>query len=148
MELVHGLFSNTYCSLNSYHSHHYHYFRYFQQSLFQLQSPSQRSLKLILVFWLFLFRTLIGIMAFPFIEKAFKIKEVFFFLLVNNIDIYCREILASTLFLSIIAARTALVVWISFVGLVDRRLLFSTKYVSRGGVSRLIFPGVLILLLC
>lgn len=88
------------------------------------------------------------IMVFLFIEEVFDIKKIIFFFFGNNIDTYYRKVLTLTLFLFTIMPENFLVVLIFFVGLVDRRLFFSTRYVNRGGVNRFIFLGVFILLFC
>ena len=88
-------------------------------------------------------------MAFPSAEETFDVREVLFFLLGKGVDTCSRGILASTLSSSTTAPRTSLVVLVLFVGLalVGGRLLLPTRYVSRGGISGFILPGVLILLL-
>ena len=99
-------------------------------------------------FLAFFLRTLPGIMAFSFTEEAFDIREVFFYFFGNDVNICYRKILVLTLFLSTMAPKTFVVVLIFFIGLVDGRLLFSTKYISKGGVNRLIFFKVFIFFFC
>lgn len=83
--------------------------------------------------------------------EAFNMRDVLFFFLVNNIDTYCREIVAVTMFLSLTAPKTALIVLDLFVdlALMGKRLmgLLSTKYISKENVNRLILSRVFILFL-
>lgn len=105
-------------------------------------------MRLTLVFWVFFLRTLAGIMAFLFAKKEFDVRKILFFLSRDNINICCKYVLVLTLFLFIMVPRISLVVIVFFVGLMSRRLLFPTRYISERSVSRLIFSGVLILNFC
>lgn len=105
-------------------------------------------MRLTLVFWVFFLRTLAGIMAFLFAKKEFDVRKILFFLFRDNINICCKYVLVLTLFLFIMVPRISLVVIVFFVGLMSRRLLFPTRYISERSVSRLIFSGVLILNFC
>lgn len=71
-------------------------------------------------------------------------EKILFFFFGNNIDICCRKILASTLFFFIMAPKTSLIVLIFFITLVNRKLLFPTKYISKKDISGLIFFRVFI----
>lgn len=104
-------------------------------------------LRLLLVFWLFLIRTFANVIDFLFAEKALNVGNVIFFFFDNDIETYYREVLAMTLFLLIITLKTFLVVLVFFMVLVGRKLLFPTRYVSKGGVNRFIVPKVLIFIL-
>lgn len=96
-------------------------------------------------FWLFFFKIFASIMAFFFAKKAFNIGEILFFLFSNDIDTYYKKILATTLFLSTMAPKTSLIVLIFFISLMNRKLLFSTKYISKKNVNKLIFLKVFFL---
>lgn len=100
-------------------------------------------------------------MAFLLIRKTFDIKKGGFFLIMilipvikkgfffnNDINTCYKKVLVTTLSLFIIAPLTFLVVLVLFINLVDRKLLLLTKYVNRRGVSKLIFPQILILFFC
>lgn len=79
----------------------------------------------------FFLRIFAEIIAFFFAKKVFNMGKIFFFCFGNNVDICYKKILALTLFLSIIAPKTSLVVLIFFVRLMDRKLLFLTRYISK-----------------
>lgn len=91
--------------------------------------------------------TLAGVMAFPSAEEAFDVEEVLFFLFGNDVDTYCRGVLASTLSSSTMAPKTSLVVLVLFICLFGGRLLLPTRCISSKSISRLILPRVFILLL-
>ena len=91
-------------------------------------------------------------MSFPMAVIALNLGHVPPFLLSNDIDTRGRGVGVITLSLSSAAPETLLVVlvflWISGGSLLSRRWLFSTRYVSRGGVGGLILStGVSLLLL-
>lgn len=88
------------------------------------------------------------VIAFLFAEKVFNMVEIFFFFFNNDINTYYKEILASTLFLPTIVLKTSLVVLVFFINLIDKKLLFSIRYINKGNVSRLYFLKVFILLFC
>lgn len=95
--------------------------------------------RLTLVFWLLvlLLRKLIRIIAFFFIIKVFNIRNIFFFLLENDVNICWRKLLASSLFLSTMVSKTSLVNLVFF--LLDRRWLLFTGYVSQRVSANLFF---------
>ena len=103
---------------------------------------------LLLVFWLLVFflRTHVDTMAFPSAMEVFDMKDVFFFLLGNNIDTCHREVLASSPFSSTMVPKTSLMVLVFF--LVGGGCLLPTRYVSRENVNGLILPRVLSFLFC
>lgn len=86
-----------------------------------------------------------------FTVEVFNIRDILMFFL-DDVDTYCKEIIAATLFPPIIAPLISLVVLVLFVGLalVDARLLglFPTKCVNKGSVSGFILFGVLTLPFC
>lgn len=98
-------------------------------------------------FWFLLFKTLNGIIAFSFTEKAFNVEKIFFFSFNNEIDICYKRVFITTLLLFTIVPKTFLVVLFIFIGLVGRRLLLSTRCISKGDVSQLIFSRIIIFFL-
>lgn len=90
----------------------------------------------------FLIHILTEVMVFLFVMIAFNIKKFLFF--GNDINTYYKVILASTLSLFTMMLRTFLVVMIFFVSLVDWKLIFLTRCISKGGVSKLILFGTFI----
>ena len=97
--------------------------------------------------WFLLFKTLNGIIAFSFTEKTFNMEKVFFFSFNNDIDICYKRVLIITLLLFTIVPKTFLVVLVIFIGLVGKKLLLSTRYISKGDVSQLIFSRIIIFFL-
>lgn len=81
-----------------------------------------------------------------FAEKVLNIEKILFFFYSNNINTCYSKILALILFPSSIALRMFLVILVYFIGLIDKRLLFFTKYISKRGINRFILPRVLIFL--
>ena len=78
-------------------------------------------------------------MAFLFAEKAFNIKEVFFFFFEDDNDTCYKCVLALTLFLSIIVPKTSLIILVFYISLVDERLLFLTRCINKGMLVNLFF---------
>lgn len=95
-------------------------------------------------------KTLVRVIPLFFIVEAFNVEDILLFFF-DDISTYDKSVIAATLSLSF-ALKTSLVVLIFDASstLVDGRLLkvFSTRYVSRKGISRLIFPQVFLLLFC
>ena len=88
-----------------------------------------------------------------FAVEGLDLGDVFFFRLDDiGIDIYCKEVMATTLFSPPTVPRTSLVVLVFFasLALVDGRLLevLATKYVSRKSVNRPISSRVPLLFFC
>ena len=88
-------------------------------------------------------------MFFPMAVIALDLGNVLLFLFGNNIDTRSRRVGVMTLSLSSTAPGTLLVLlvilWVGGGGLLGSRLLFPTRYVSRGEVSGLIHSRVLFL---
>lgn len=91
-------------------------------------------------------------MIFFFIVEAFDVRNVFFFFLGNDINTYCRKVVAVILFAPLTIPKIFMVVLVFFIAfaLVGKRLLglFLTRYVSKEGVSKLIFSDVFIFSFC
>lgn len=87
-------------------------------------------------------------MTFFLIVKVFNIRNVFFFFFRNDIDTYYRRVMATTLFLSSASPKIFLVILIFFVDLALIGELFSTRYVYKKRINRLVLPKVFILLFC
>lgn len=70
-------------------------------------------------------KILIGIITLFFAVKIFDIGDVLLFFHFDDVDIYCRKIMATTLVLPFIASKTFLIILVFFakLALVDRRLL-------------------------
>lgn len=83
------------------------------------------------------FKILISIIVLCFIKKVFDIEEVFFFFIFfsNDIDIYCKKLLAIILCLSIIVPKIFLIILILFIGLIDKRLLLFTSYIGGKNIN-------------
>lgn len=89
-------------------------------------------------------------MPFPVIIKARNLEDIFFFLFDNvGISICCRGVMATT-FLAVLVPKTSLMVLVFLASLilVDGRLVFATKYVSKKSVSRFGFSKIFFLLVC
>ena len=92
------------------------------------------------------FRIFANVITFFFAENILNMRKIFFFLffLDNSIDTSYMGVIATILFLFTIMSKISLVILILFIGLVGRRLLFSAKYINRGGISKFIFSRVFI----
>lgn len=98
------------------------------------------------------FGTLVRVITFFLIEKVFDKRDILPLFLGNDVNTYCKRVMATILSLSPIIPRAFLLVLVYFAGLamVEKRLigLLSTRYVNKESVSGFILPKVLILFLC
>ena len=80
---------------------------------------------------------------------ALDLRDIFHFLF-NGTGINTRGKRVAALFLSLFILKTLVLVllWVGGRGLVSGRWLFLTKYVSKGGVGRLIFFSIFLLFFC
>lgn len=84
-------------------------------------------------------------------DITLDLEDIFPFLLDNiSVYTYCKEVMATILFLAPKAPRTFLVVLVLFwLALVDRRLwVLATRYVNRRSISGFSLFGVFFFLFC
>lgn len=67
-------------------------------------------------------------MVFSFAEVLFNIEEIFFFFFCNDVDTYCRGVLALTLSSFIIVSKIYLVDLVFFINLVGRKFVTVSFY--------------------
>lgn len=99
-------------------------------------------------FQLLFHKILARVITFFLLEKAFNIRDVFFFFLENGVNTYCRRVVIVILSLFSMAPKIFLVFLVFFVNLALLGRLLLIRYISRELNSGFILFGVLILLFC